>query len=104
MGVSHTLFRRFFWAENVLWKEDIQDHLVSVFLAGRDIVIDTKAIRAYLLGWEDWVLETGDWADEVWKVDRLELQWFQDLNHGQVFDEKRTRSRLVQVVRRLCKE
>ncbi|KAG7118612.1 hypothetical protein HYQ44_005755 [Verticillium longisporum] len=26
IGISHTLFRRFFWAENILWKEDIQDH------------------------------------------------------------------------------
>ncbi|KAG7100586.1 hypothetical protein HYQ44_019938 [Verticillium longisporum] len=31
MGTSHTLFRRFFWAENILWKEDIQDHRVSTF-------------------------------------------------------------------------
>jgi hypothetical protein len=104
MGVSHTLFRRFFWADNVLWKEDIQGHPVSVVLAGRDIVMDAKVIRAYLMGSGDWVLESGDWTDGVWKDDRLDVLWFQDLDHGQVFEVKGTRRRLVQIVRRLCRD
>ncbi|KAH7190271.1 hypothetical protein BKA60DRAFT_664498 [Fusarium oxysporum] len=36
IGIAHTLFRRFFWADNLLWKEDIRDHPVTVVLAGRD--------------------------------------------------------------------
>jgi len=89
IGIAHTLFRRFFWADNLLWKEDIRDHPVTVALAGRDSVIDTKAIRAYLLG------QNGNGLDVI---------WFQDLDHGQVFDEKRTRSSLVEIVWTLCKK
>lgn len=104
MGVSHTLFRRFFWAENILWKEDVQGHHMTVALAGRDIVMDTKVILAYLTGSDDWTLKIGNWTDAEWKSDVLDVLWFQELDHGQVFDEKWTRSRLVKVVRRFCKE
>ncbi|KAJ3453764.1 hypothetical protein MRS44_018396 [Fusarium solani] len=104
IGISHTLFRRFFWADNLLWKEDIQDRPVTVVLAGRDSVIDTKAIRAYLLGSDNWALETTDLMDLGRKDDGLDVIWFQDLDHGQVFDEKRTRSRLVEIVWTFCKQ
>lgn len=104
MGVSHTLFRRFFWAENVLWKEDVEGHNVTVVLAGRDVIVDTKAIGAYLTGSDDWSLETESWENGVWKGDGLDVMWFQDLDHGQVFDTKRTRKRLVEIVRRFCIE
>ncbi len=102
MGISHTLFRRFFWADNVLWKEDISKHRVSVVLAGRDIVIDTKVIRAYLTGSEDAAIETSVWEDEGWRSDRLDVQWFPNLDHGQIFDDKTARSRLLQIVCRFC--
>ncbi|RKK97089.1 hypothetical protein BFJ70_g17626 [Fusarium oxysporum] len=104
IGIAHTLFRRFFWADNLLWKEDIRDHPVTVVLAGRDSVIDTKAIRAYLLGSDNWILETTDLMDLGQKGDRLDVIWFQDLDHGQVFDEKRTRSSLVEIVWTFCKK
>ncbi|KAM9874273.1 alpha beta hydrolase fold family [Verticillium dahliae] len=61
MGISHTLFRRFFWAENILWKEDIQGHSVSVVLSGRDSIIDAKVIGAYLTGAPDGGLDTERW-------------------------------------------
>jgi pimeloyl-ACP methyl ester carboxylesterase len=102
IGISHTLFRRFFWADNMLWKEDIQDRPVAVVLAGRDSVIDTKAIRAYLLGSENWTLETMDLMDLGRKDDRLDVIWFQDLDHGQIFDQKRTRSSLLEIVWTFC--
>jgi hypothetical protein len=104
IGISHTLFRRFFWADNMLWKEDIQDRPMTAVLAGKDIVIDTKSIRAYLTGSDNWALGTGDRTEGVRKGDELEVLWFPDLDHGQVFDEKSTRNRLVEIVRRLCKE
>jgi hypothetical protein len=87
-----------------LWKEDIRDHPVTVALAGRDSVIDTKAIRAYLLGSDNWTLETTDLMDLGQNGDGLDVIWFQDLDHGQVFDEKRTRSSLVEIVWTLCKK
>ncbi|ROT42901.1 hypothetical protein SODALDRAFT_355092 [Sodiomyces alkalinus F11] len=50
MDVSHTLSRRFFWADNILWKEDIQGHHATVILAARDLIVDTAAVSAYLTG------------------------------------------------------
>jgi hypothetical protein len=104
MGVAHTLFRRFIWSDNVLWKEDIQDHRVAVVLAGRDVIVDTKAIGAYLTGADDWSLETESWENGVWKGDGLDVLWFQDLDHGEVFNGGRTRKRLVDIVRRFVVE
>jgi hypothetical protein len=77
---------------------------VTVALAGRDSVIDTKAIRAYLLGSDNWTLETTDLMELGKKGDRLDVTWFQNMDHGQVFDEKRTRSSLVEIVRTFCKK
>jgi pimeloyl-ACP methyl ester carboxylesterase len=48
MGVSHSLSRCFFWSENVLWKNDIGDHPVTVSLAEHDLIVDTKAVASYL--------------------------------------------------------
>ncbi|KAH8178496.1 hypothetical protein LIA77_00015 [Sarocladium implicatum] len=100
MGISHTLFRRFFWAENILWKEDIRAYPASVVLSGRDSIIDAKAVGAYLTGALDWSLETARWEEGVWKGDVLEVLWFQDLDHGQAFDGEKARKKLVDVVRR----
>lgn len=48
MGVSHTLARSFFWSENILWKEDLGGRRLSVFLAGKDIIVNTKEVARYL--------------------------------------------------------
>ncbi len=70
IGIAHTLFRRFFWAESILWKEDIQNHQVSVALAGSDLVVDTKVIGAYLTGADEWTLDTKGWEreDRIWRL------------------------------------
>ncbi|PFH55607.1 hypothetical protein XA68_17954 [Ophiocordyceps unilateralis] len=104
IGIAHTLSRRFFWADNILWKEDIQGHRVTVVLAGRDVIIDAETVGAYLTGSEAWNLETGRWKHGLWQGDEVDVLWFPHLDHGQAFDEKETRSRLVQVVRGYCKE
>ncbi|KAH7147026.1 hypothetical protein B0J13DRAFT_664913 [Dactylonectria estremocensis] len=76
----------------------------TVVLAGSDIVIDTKTIGAYLTGADDWILETSHWEDGIWKGDGLDVVWFQDLDHGQVFNTRSRRGRLVDIVRRFCVE
>ncbi|RDW73298.1 hypothetical protein BP6252_07205 [Coleophoma cylindrospora] len=48
MGVAHTLARRFFWNENVLWKKDLQGHKFTVSLGGRDLIVNTEAVGEYL--------------------------------------------------------
>lgn len=96
MGVSHTLSRRFFWSENILWKEDIQCRRVTVVLG--------EVVGMYLTGADNRGRETGSWKEGVWKGDGLDVLWFRELDHAQVFDKKRTRGRLVDVVRRYCTE
>lgn len=53
MGVSHSLSRCFFWSENVLWKHDIGNHSITVSLAERDLIVDTKAVGSYLASHND---------------------------------------------------
>ncbi|KAI5455856.1 hypothetical protein BGZ63DRAFT_397475 [Mariannaea sp. PMI_226] len=96
MGVSHTLFRRFFWADN--------GHRVAVVLAGSDIVIDAEAIGAYLTGADDWILKTSHWEDGIWKGHKLDVVWLEDLDHGQVFNTRSGRKRLVNIAREFCVE
>lgn len=100
MGTSHTLFRRFFWADNILWKDDLQGHPTAVVLAGKDAIVDTAVTGAYLTGIDNW-FEADSWKDSVWKGDGLDVMWFHDLDHGQVFDRRETRRKLVEVVRAL---
>jgi hypothetical protein len=87
-----------------LWKEDIQHHRVAVVLAGRDAIVDTKTIAAYLTGTDDWSLDTESWENGVWKGDGLDVLWFQDLGHGEVFSRRRTRRRLVDIARSFSAE
>ncbi|KAJ3453231.1 hypothetical protein MRS44_013203 [Fusarium solani] len=104
MGVAHTLFRRFIWSDNALWKEDVQGHHVAVVLAGKDVIVDTKVIGAYLTGADYWPPDTGSWENGIWKGDGLDVLWFQELDHGEAFSRRRTRKRLVDIVRRFVVE
>ncbi|KAF2759862.1 hypothetical protein EJ05DRAFT_312137 [Pseudovirgaria hyperparasitica] len=90
-GVAHALGRRFFWSDNILWKEDIQQHLVSVAIGERDLIVDTAAVRKYLEGGKNGVEDAG-----------LRVLWFEGLDHAQVFDKRRTRRMLGNVVRAYC--
>jgi hypothetical protein len=49
---------------------------VAIVLAGRDVIVDMKVIRAYLTGVDDWSLETKSWGNGVWKGDGLDVLWF----------------------------
>ena len=102
MGVSHTLSRRFFWSESILWKEDIQCQRVTVVLGGKDLIVDTEVVGTYLTGADYGNRETGSWKEGEWKGEELDVLWFRELDHAQVFDKKGTRERLVNVVRRYC--
>ncbi|KAK0320950.1 hypothetical protein LTR82_007867 [Friedmanniomyces endolithicus] len=123
-GVAHTLGRHFFWSENVLWRDHIMgmvDHgmKITVSLASRDLIVDTKAVGAYLMEHEvpDPVVVEDDvkgehmelnvkdhgkggqaWKTRPWRGEGLEVMWWDDLDHAQVFDDKRKRAKLVEVL------
>ena len=58
IGVAHTLARRFFWSENIIWKEELglevekrdEGRKVTVVLGGKDILVDTNTVGCYLRG------------------------------------------------------
>ena len=97
MGVAHTLGRHFFWQENILWKQDMEGRKVTVSLAGKDLIVDTEAVGRYLA--TDDYSDSDQWKDRTWKGQGLEILWFEDLDHGQVFDSRANRQSLVDVVR-----
>ncbi|KAL1639606.1 hypothetical protein SLS58_007806 [Diplodia intermedia] len=95
MGVAHTLSRCFFWSENIMWKEDLAGRDVSVSLSGRDLIVDTETVRVYLAG-------EGKWKDKTRSANDLDVLWFNDLDHAQVFDKARDRKRLISVLEKYC--
>ncbi|UJO19568.1 uncharacterized protein CLAFUR5_09913 [Fulvia fulva] len=122
-GVAHTLGRHFFWTDNVLWLEDLlplvsKGMRVTVSVAGRDLIVDTEVVGKYLSravqsrksgdpalvkGPPEYVsLSASDWKQSRWQGQGLEVIWFEDTDHAQVFDTKEKRTKLVKVVRAYC--
>ena len=85
MGISHTLFRRFIWADNILWKEDIQNHHTTVVLAGRDAIVNTKLVQKYLAEEDDWSLKTGNRDTKTWNGNQLDVLQFKIWIMGRSF-------------------
>ncbi|KAI9709863.1 MAG: hypothetical protein M1812_007571 [Candelaria pacifica] len=107
MGVSHTLSRCFFWSENILWKHDVEGRNLTATLSGKDLIVNTEAVGRYLTRDENLKTINGsahadEWKHQAWKGTGLEVLWFGDLDHAQVFDSKKNRSRLVEIVRAYC--
>ncbi|KAF2810786.1 uncharacterized protein BDZ99DRAFT_414977 [Mytilinidion resinicola] len=106
MGVAHTLSRHFFWNENILWLEDIVDHNVTVSLSGRDLIVNTEAVGRYLVGASSdgsasgWSDDDGGWKQEPWIGEGLDVLWWPQADHAQVFDMVRARKKLVKVVKK----
>ena len=99
MGVAHTLGRRFFWSENILWKSDIKDRRTTVLLSGKDLIVDTETVGRYLAADNRGTVIDTHWKDRTWKGNGLDILWFDDLDHAQVFDSKANCEILVSVIR-----
>ena len=100
MGVAHSLSRCFFWSENILWKEDLNGKRATVSLSGRDLILDTASVGKYLA--EPLYREDDSWKEQAWKGYKLDLLWFEGLDHAQVFDRKADRAKLVHAIRTYC--
>jgi hypothetical protein len=100
MGVAHTLGRRFFWSENILWKQDLCDRHVTIFLAEKDNIVHTEQVRAYLLNHSTGreIVKDGDGKIMFHDQKILKVVWCENLHHGHVFDAKIWRKRLVNEV------
>jgi len=113
IGVAHTLGRRFFWSENILWKEDLEGLRTTVSLASRDLIVNTRAVGRYLTNGvpSDAEIDTEkerikeydeDWKERTWQGEGVEVLWFEGLDHAQVFDRRWSRKRLVDVIKVYC--
>ena len=98
IGVAHTLARNFFWAENILWKEDLRGRNVTVSLGGRDLIVDTEAVGKYISG-VDLKSEERAWKDAEWKGRGVETLWWPTADHAQVFERPEGRAKLASVLR-----
>jgi hypothetical protein len=45
-----------------------------------------------------------EWKYRGWKGEGIDVLWFPDLDHAQVFDKKATRRRVISCIRAYCKE
>jgi pimeloyl-ACP methyl ester carboxylesterase len=107
MMVAHTLARHFFWAQNILWKEDLglgdPGRHVTVSLGGRDLIVATEVVGKYLnrqaLNDEDC-----SWKEREWNGSGLETIWWPTCDHAQVFERSEGRRRLGEVVRQYTQQ
>ena len=104
MGVAHTLSRHFFWSENILWRHELGDRRVTAALSGKDLIVDTKAVGQYLARCDQKTAEDQSWKHQKWTGKGLEILWFDDLDHAQVFDSKHNRQVLVNVIKEYSKK
>ena len=117
-GVAYTLGRRFFWAECVLWREDLEGRDITVVLSGKDLITDTKAVAEYLVGrrasnghGESGVvpdaknmrggegLARARYRGRRWTGKGIEVLWFDDADHAQVFDDEEGMEEMSRVLR-----
>jgi pimeloyl-ACP methyl ester carboxylesterase len=131
MGVAHSLARSFFWSQNIIWKEDLgvvganeeEGRDVTVVLSGRDLIVDTEAVRRYLTtSPSEGAMPNGEavyitnrngkarttkignkdigrpWTSGRWMRSGLEVLWFEHLDHAQVFDREETRRPIVKAI------
>lgn len=112
IGVAHTLAKRFSWADNIIWKEDLgikvrtkqqRSRNVTVVLGGKDLIVDAETVGQYLMGSsaEGWTIDKETaraWKNRPWVGHGLELLWYEQLDHAQVFDSENTRRPVIKAI------
>lgn len=93
--VSRTLGRHFFWAENILWKEELEGKVVAVALSGEDQIVNTDAVWRYLTGEET--------RQVYWRERGLEVFCYPDLDHAMIFNTRARWWRLMHVLDRFVR-
>lgn len=105
IGAAHTVTRRFVWNENVLWKDELKERKTGLVVSGRDVILDGERLKRYLIDDQPEVERSCISAvpgAELLKAGNMEVLWFKNLNHAEVFDCKKERGLLVEMVWRYC--
>ena len=102
MGAAHTLTRRMFWSDNVLWKEEIEGRRMTVVLSQNDIIVDAESVGKYLTRNKGVKAADdhrgGEWKKWKWDGRGLNVLWFEGLNHAEVFNAKNDREILIRIL------
>jgi pimeloyl-ACP methyl ester carboxylesterase len=105
MGAAHAITRRFDWSENVLWKDELPGRRTTVLLSGKDIIVDTEGLGNYLaanLLATDPTMDEGysalSWKNREWRIDGLNIFWYDELNHAEIFDTRKDIKPLIEVI------
>lgn len=93
--ISRALSRHFFWTENVLWKEELENKQVGVVLSGDDQIVNAEEVRKYLTGEEK--------MTKRWEKDDLEVLFYPGLDHAMVFDTKERRKPVLDIIHRFVR-
>jgi pimeloyl-ACP methyl ester carboxylesterase len=102
--IARALARHFFWFENILFREDVMGDgrpQVAVSLAGRDQIVDARAVWGYLTEGEE--AGSGSGSRGRWARDGLEVLYFPELDHATVFDARADRAELLDVLARFVR-
>jgi len=89
-----------------------------VSLSGRDLIVDTESVGRYLstgVGSEvpsgstsgddaEFDIDDEEWKFRPWKGTGIDILWFKDLDHAQVFDKSATRRKVISAIRAYCEE
>ncbi|KAK7416802.1 hypothetical protein QQX98_004995 [Neonectria punicea] len=106
-AVALCLGRFFFWRENIVWKDELlgsesggrrTERKVVVYLAGRDLIVNTGAVSEYLEG--DGEMTIDELSRE--EHDRMKVIMFPTLDHAQLFDDASAVDSVVRLIRSNC--
>lgn len=92
--IARTLARHFFWIENILWNEELKGRQVGVVLSGRDQIVDSVEVWRYLTDTRE---GKGD-PKFHWTGEGLDVYYYPECDHATVFDTKKDRRPLVEMV------
>ncbi|KAI0245885.1 hypothetical protein BJV78DRAFT_1259315 [Lactifluus subvellereus] len=125
--IARALARHFFWFESILFREDIvlvgpvaegegeganananasegqKKPPVAVSLSGRDQIVDACAVRSYLTGGEQEDAAGAVESPSRWAQDGLEVLYFPELDHATVFDARKDRAALLEILGRFVR-
>ena len=93
--IAHTLARRFFWSQHILWLEDLDNIPTFVVIGEQDHIVDISALWSYLTHsspQDESVMETigsAGWdAREIAKSRRVQTWKFNRLDHAGFFGRR----------------
>lgn len=93
--ISRAMSRHFFWTENILWKEELENKQIGVVLSGDDQIVDAEEVRKYLTGEER--------MTKRWATDDLEVLFYPGLDHAMVFDTEDRRKPVLDIIHRFVR-